>query len=154
MDEIKKIVFVGMENAGKTSIINHFTRHILDSSPIKPTNKVERIPLAFLGKEIIIWDFGGQEKYREKYLESPTKFFDAISFLFFVVDVQDSENLDLSIAYFDKIYEQLERYSPEAKISILFHKNDPEAQKVIAKSAIETQFLETITPAFKARLLK
>ena len=102
---------------------------------------MERIPLAFLGKEIIVWDFGGQEKSSGKFIKSPTKFFDAISFLFFVVDVQDSENLNLGIAYFDKIYEQLERYSPKPK-SVFYFIKMTKTQKVHTESAIETQFSE------------
>jgi hypothetical protein len=68
--------------------------------------------------------------------------------MFFVVDVQDPENLSLSTIYFGKILEQLDKFSPDAKISILFHKNDPESKTLIYKLQLEMKFLEAIKPVF------
>jgi small GTP-binding protein len=142
----KKIVFIGMDNAGKTTIINSFSQQMKDYRAITPTSRVERTEMHLLGKEIMVWDFGGQDKYRELYITNPEKYFDEISFLFFVVDVQDESRLQLSIDYFQKIIEGLLALSPDAKIILLFHKNDPDKQDLIEKLNIQIKFLEAVEP--------
>jgi GTPase SAR1 family protein len=135
-----------MDNAGKTTIINLLSQQIANFSSIKPTQQIERTKTSFLGKEIVIWDFGGQEKYREKYLRSPELFFSDIAAIFFVIDVLDEARFDLNVEYFKKIIKDLEEFSPDAQLILLFHKNDYEKQAQIAASEIERRFLEATKP--------
>jgi Ras-related GTP-binding protein A/B len=121
-----KIAFIGLANAGKTSLIRSLTREFEMLTRLKPTTNVERNFLEFLGKELVFWDFGGQEKYREKYIKSAERYFNEISTLFYVIDVQDPLILVPNISYFQSIHDQLNDYSPNAQLVLLFHKADPE----------------------------
>ena len=52
-----------------------------------PTKNIERTTL--VEKNVVVWDFGGQETYRNEYLADPESYLSSISYAFYVVDVQD-----------------------------------------------------------------
>ena len=99
-----KIAVIGQPNVGKTSILNILKQDFEASIAITPTKGVERTITSVLGESLVFWDFGGQEKYKQKYLESPEKYFDNIKYLFFVVDAQNLLTIDKDLDYFNKIY--------------------------------------------------
>ena len=122
-----KLVITGMENAGKTTIVNILTQtisEIPDKPPdMDPTKGVERSSL--FQKNVVIWDFGGQETYRNEYLGNPEKYFHSVSFFYYVIDIQDYYRIASSGMYFMGIFNVIQKHSPDAKIIFLFHKNDP-----------------------------
>ncbi|TFF93428.1 MAG: hypothetical protein EU544_05890, partial [Promethearchaeota archaeon] len=73
----QKIVVVGLDNAGKTAILSKFGGRlgITDLAKLKPTKGIDRKTLETEELDLIIWDFGGQEQYRENYLKNAEKFF-------------------------------------------------------------------------------
>lgn len=152
MTESHKIAFVGMDNAGKTSIINVLSQNFSNYQAILPTQRVERNQLNFLGKELMIWDFGGQDKYREAYLATPEKYFESIDIMYFVVDIQDLEKLNTSIQYFRRIIDGLDFYSPNAQITILYHKNDLEAKVKIQELQLDQKFYNAVKDRFEYRI--
>ena len=103
-----KLVIIGMENAGKTTILDILTgkiNEISDKPPsMNPTIGVERSTILFFEKETKVWDFGGQETYRNEYLSNPEKYFHTISFFYYVVDIQDYYMLVSSVMYFRGIF--------------------------------------------------
>ncbi len=117
---------IGKPNVGKTSILNVLKQDYESTIGITPTKGVERSFLNILGQELIIWDFGGQEKYQEKYLQDPEKYFDNIKYLYFVVDAQNLDMIQSDLDYFQKIYTFAGKYNHKMKISIIFNKVDPE----------------------------
>jgi small GTP-binding protein len=125
---ILKIGIVGLENAGKTTMIQTLRQNFKIALPIgstPPTKSVERTPVSIFGQETTIWDYGGQEVYRKIYLENPERYLSEIRYLFFVVDMQDPEKFDKALAYFEEIYGHLLELHSKAIISIFFHKIDP-----------------------------
>ncbi|MBD3194191.1 MAG: hypothetical protein GF317_03995 [Candidatus Lokiarchaeota archaeon] len=76
--------------------------------------------------DLLIWDFGGQERYRDKYLQDPEKYFLQIDLLMYVIDVQDSERFDDTFEYFDKIIEIIDTLEEHPHILIFIHKFDPD----------------------------
>jgi len=68
--EAKKILFTGLDDAGKTSIILALQREFSKITNIEPTRGAQRRMFEFLGKTISEWDLGGQETYRISYLKS------------------------------------------------------------------------------------
>jgi len=123
-----KLVILGLENAGKTSIVDVLkqkTEVTLRKPPdMNPTKGVERKSL-FQGS-IMVWDLGGQEVYRNEYLKNPESYFKEISFCYYVVDIQDYYRLATSTMYFMGVFNLIKKYSPNARIVLLFHKMDPD----------------------------
>jgi hypothetical protein len=72
----------------------------------------------------MVWDYGGQEAYRKRYLASETDL-KGVSFAFFLIDAQDPERFDLATAYFEKILKRAEDLE-ESKMVICLHKSDPD----------------------------
>ena len=122
-----KLVILGLENAGKTSIVDLLkqkTEVTLRKPPdMYPTKGVERRSL-FQGN-IMVWDLGGQEVYRNEYLKNPESYFKEISFCYYVIDAQDYYRLAPSTMYFMGVFNLIKKYSPNARIVLLFHKMDP-----------------------------
>lgn len=125
---VRKIAFLGLDNAGKTSIITAITRRFgfeEEVSKLSPTRKISRETFKFLGIEFIRMDFGGQVQYREDYLKTPGKFLGGTDLIFYVIDAQDYDRYIESIDYLEEIllyFKEGQSYPP---IAILFHKFDP-----------------------------
>ncbi len=120
-----KIPIIGLDNSGKTSIVKTFQREFKSLSKIKPTKGVERTKISFMERDIVIWDFGGQEKLREKHLKKAELNFADIEHCFYVIDIQDQGVFNDSIEYFQLIHKELEEFSPDAIINVLINKFDP-----------------------------
>jgi len=146
-----KLVIMGMENAGKTTILDVLTGKIRETPnkppSMNPTKGVERSTILFFQKETKVWDLGGQETYRNEYLSNPEKYFHTISFFFYVVDIQDYYRLVPSVMYFKGIFNLIKKYSPDAKLIFLFHKTDP--NYIPDDRNLKSKFLEKIEPGLK-----
>ncbi len=92
---------------------------------IKPTKGIERKKFPFLGKDFILWDFGGQEKYRADYKKKAETYFSDIRELIYVVDVQDPSGFNNVITYYQEVLGYLKEYSPTGTINVLVNKVDP-----------------------------
>lgn len=141
-----KIIVVGLSNAGKTSIIKSLMKQFDMLSIIKPTLGVNRETMEFLGRDLYFWDFGGQDVYRDRYLNEPELYFGNVSFVFYVVDIQDSFLLDVSIKYFQRIYKSIIQLNNNPKFTFLFHKADPNFNIMQKGIDIKKKFLESVTP--------
>jgi len=124
----QKIVVVGLDNAGKTAILSKFGGRlgITDLAKLKPTKGIDRKTLETEELDLIIWDFGGQEQYRENYLKNAEKFFFQSDLILYVIDVQDPDRFDESFDYFNKILNILSDLEENPYILVFFHKFDPD----------------------------
>jgi len=122
-----KILLVGLDNCGKTSIILSLRESTsvksLDSP--KPTLGVNIENFEYKNQVISLWECGGTETYRNKYLENFHKYFGMTDKLLFIVDVQDRIRYDLALDYLEKIIKLLEKERKSPTLSILLHKYDP-----------------------------
>jgi small GTP-binding protein len=124
-----KVIISGLDNAGKTSILTaidkkyDFRKDILE---LKPTIKVEYQRTQFLGQNVIFWDMGGQEKYREVYQQRKEIYFSETDLLLYVIDIQDRERFQSSLEYLDSILQFFIENGELVPIIITFHKYDPE----------------------------
>ena len=150
-DELIKVVIMGLENAGKSTIVDVLTQKIrydqLTPPDMYPTKNVERTTLS--AKNVVVWDFGGQEIYRNEYLADPETYLRSISFAYYVVDVQDYYRLFNSVMYFNTVLPTIIKYSPDAEIGILFHKTDPKFDP--NKKNIKKIFLDKIESFIQGR---
>ena len=95
---------------------------IKDLAKLSPTKGVERQEIITSDLVLLIWDFGGQQEYRDKYLEEPNKYFLKIDLIIYVIDLQDPEKYNESINYFEKIIDILEKLEESPYILIFIHK--------------------------------
>ena len=124
----QKVVVVGLSNAGKTTILKKFGGEIgiRDLAKLSPTRGVDRQEIITSDILLLIWDFGGQEEYREMYLKDPNKYFLKVDLIIYVIDLQDPEKYNESIQYFDKIIDIIEKLEENPYILIFIHKYDPD----------------------------
>lgn len=132
--EANKTVFAGLDKAGKSSIILALQKELSQLAALKPTRLAQRKIFDFMGKKIAAWDLGGQERYRETYLETPEKYFDKTRFFIYVIDLQDSKRFQQSIDYLKQIHDILKDFELNPRIYIFLHKFDPEFEEEISKS--------------------
>lgn len=151
-----KIVIMGMENAGKTTILNIIQKAVnvppIYPPQMEPTKGVKRKIFTLFNRNVAVWDFGGQEAYRNEYIANPDKYFNAISLFYYVIDVQDSYRIFPSVMYFTGIFNLIEMHSPLAKIILLFHKMDPNFDPF--QKNLKKDFLERIEPTISTHEIK
>ena len=98
-ENLIKVVIMGLENAGKTTIVDVLADKIRENqlSPphMYPTKNVER--RTFSEKNVVVWDFGGQELYRNEALNNPESYLGSISYAYYVVDIHDYYRFPLSL---------------------------------------------------------
>lgn len=120
-----KLLFTGLDNAGKTTIIYGIQREFSKIAFLKPTRGAQRRIFEFLGREIAEWDLGGQISYRISYLKNPGKYFDDTEILVYVIDVQNRVRIPEALSYLKDVVEQLRKLEIAPPIYIFLHKYDP-----------------------------
>jgi len=126
MAEIYKIVFCGLDFAGKTSILKVLEGSYSGLDRIKPTIGQKRTEWDILGFKVINWDLGGQEQYRAEYLANADQVLRDTNLLIFVVDVQDAERFKNASVYFNNILSALDTLKIKAPVILCLHKIDPD----------------------------
>ena len=142
----QKIALFGLNYAGKTSILKTILYEFEAFAHLLPTTGVDRTELDFFGKNLLIWDFGGQSVYRDDYLKQPIRYFQRIKYFYYVVDVQDVDRIKESAEYFLKLIKLTTEYSDDFKIFIFFHKIDPNYRGKTKFDESENKFLNEILP--------
>lgn len=123
-----KVLFAGLHNSGKTTILLALQKKYSQISGLKPTKGVERVGFDVLGLDLRVWDMGGQDEFREKYFEKKDEYFSQTDVLFYVIDVLDFRKYYESLTYFLKIIEVFKTHGKLPKIVIFIHKIDPDIQ--------------------------
>ncbi|MHA1683851.1 MAG: ADP-ribosylation factor-like protein [Promethearchaeota archaeon] len=138
MDNIK-IIFAGLDSAGKTSFLQSLEARYSTLLCLKPTLGAERREFKIFGLKISNWDLGGQETYRDVYFKEKDRYFTKVSVLFYIIDVQDEGRIGKAFDYYRKILECFLEFNEKPKIIICWHKLDedilhlPEYQQKIEK---------------------
>jgi GTPase SAR1 family protein len=136
--ETHKILFTGLDTAGKSSIIYSLKREFSQIINIEPTKGISRRVFQLFDKNISEWDLGGQEKYRISYIKNPNLYFDGTEVAIYVIDILNKARIPESLSYFRDVVNQFERFKIKPLINILFHKCDPE---LIKRKTNETEEL-------------
>ena len=129
-NNLKKVLLMGLDNSGKTSIVLCLmgVKNLSSFSSLNPTRGVKINKFQALGSEYSIWDFGGQEQLRGGYLnEFQTHIIGTNKFIY-VLDIQDRERYDISLEYLSKILALLRKYKISIDFSIFLHKYDPDLE--------------------------
>nr|MDO8113011.1 ADP-ribosylation factor-like protein [Candidatus Sigynarchaeota archaeon] len=118
----KKIIFTGLDNSGKTSILLTLEAEKYIKANLKPTTFVDRKEFKFLDYIISTHDLGGQKKYLIKYLKQPDKYFAGTDICIYVIDVQDLARYNETLEYAKDLLTQFDVLNIKPKIYVFFHK--------------------------------
>ncbi|MHA1733053.1 MAG: ADP-ribosylation factor-like protein [Promethearchaeota archaeon] len=139
-----KLLITGIQAAGKTSILKVIDQDFVHLHQLKPTLAVERTMVSLLGMTFVRWDLGGQEKYRERYLEDMEKYFGGMNLLVYVIDIQEEEHerIEDTLSFFERILDFVrQKESKPVFTAVLFHKFDPD---LIADTRLNLRMREYI----------
>jgi small GTP-binding protein len=127
----QKVLVAGLDAAGKTSLLSKFGGRlgINDMIATHPTKGVVRMKFGDSKLNLFIWDLGGQEEYRERYLNNPEQYFVQLDLLIYVIDVQDPKRFDEALDYLEKIIDSVIILEESPYILIFMHKFDPDLKK-------------------------
>ena len=126
MAEIYKIIFCGLDFAGKTSILKVLEGSYSGLDRIKPTLGKKRTEWDILGFKVINWDLGGQERYRKEYLSKDVDVLRDTNLLIFVVDIQDAERFKEASTFFNDILSAFDTLKVKSPVILCLHKIDPD----------------------------
>jgi Ras-related GTP-binding protein A/B len=127
-EEIKKIVLMGLSNAGKTCIYERVFEgkkpwELMQSTATKGIDyrKYEVGPMT----KPMIWDLGGQQQYLDEY-HGPLKknIFQKASVLLYVVDASDVDRFENARLEFEWSVNQILLYNPSVGLHVFLHKAD------------------------------
>nr|MDO8113648.1 ADP-ribosylation factor-like protein [Candidatus Sigynarchaeota archaeon] len=122
--EKKKILVTGLDNAGKTTLIDLVQNKMVKTLSAQPTRGIARREAEIMGHTIAIHDLGGQEQYRAQYLAQPVKYLDETNAYIFVVDIQDKVRYGVAVGYFEATIGLLDGLGIHPRMFVLFHKFD------------------------------
>lgn len=128
-----KVAYFGLDAAGKTTIIQFLEKRLTLGKSLAPTiqAKTSQQDVEIAGIELLNWDFGGQEQYREAYFLDPGRYFGGIDTLIFIIDIQKSDRFGEAINYLKEVFSISKMLSDEQdnpmNIFVYFHKFDYEA---------------------------
>ena len=126
MSSTLKIIIVGLDNSGKSSILLAMTENtnIMSFMKLKPTQGVVRSNVEAEDSKYTLWDLGGQDKYRNEYIRDLDKYARGTDAVIYVIDVQDKKRYQLSLDYMKKILSGIKNLK-DIKLKIFLHKFDP-----------------------------
>ncbi|MFX1354660.1 MAG: ADP-ribosylation factor-like protein [Promethearchaeota archaeon] len=130
--KVLKILFVGLDRAGKSSFLLGVRKkysEIIKALPTKGVARTEEKIFEEQNSTISIWDLGGQLKYREKYLEQSKLYLYNVDLLFYFIDIQDIKRNEETMTLFKKVLDSLRQLNEFPPIVICLNKFDPDLKK-------------------------
>lgn len=127
-EDVKKIILIGLSNAGKTCIYERVFEgkkpwELLHSAATKGISYKE-YNVGSVSKPMI-WDLGGQQQYLDEYHGVlKNNIFKKASILLYVVDVMDTARYEYARKEFEWSVNQILSFNPNAVINVFFHKID------------------------------
>ena len=123
----KKMVILGLDNAGKSTILLTLKQQtgIQRFANLKPTAGISTENFESQDATYYVWDFGGQEAYRQKYFTKPENF-KGTDMLIYVIDIQDAARYEKALQYLEKVLDTLQSLTQKSECSVFLHKFDPE----------------------------
>ncbi|NVM34894.1 MAG: GTP-binding protein [Candidatus Lokiarchaeota archaeon] len=159
-DESIKIVLIGLDNSGKTSILSclkGIKRISAFNSPM-PTKGLDVQQFESLHSKYAIWDLGGQQAYLDDYFNDFNKYVKGANKIIYVIDIQNVKRYEIALEYLEKVINSIDKKS-NIDFSVFLHKFDPDLvfdrdlnEKVINNFIANIK--ETIPPEFIYSLYK
>ncbi len=133
----KKIVFSGLDNVGKTAIIQTLMTGCVPVSVNQQKTLTELGPTEGLRREEVtlfgwiqaeILDMGGLEQYRLKYLEEKGEVFGQTDLLVFVIDAQDYGRFNEALDYLNSVLDVYSSLGGIPYTAVFLNKWDAEVE--------------------------
>ncbi len=156
----KKIICMGLDNAGKTALLSLIggKSNFAELAKLQPTRGVDYKNYSSRNYKLIVLDMGGQVDYRRRYFQEPEKYFVGLSALLYVIDMKDSARYPESLDYFKQIIQNLQNLGEKPQILIFLHKSDPDLVKdpdyKINQEFIRGEFFKVLEPEGKKALFE
>lgn len=120
-----KIILAGLDDSGKTSFLLSVDRKFSKLMNLKPTAGAKTTKIQALGATLFVWDLGGQNIYREKYLTKSSIYLYEADLIFYFIDIQNRKRFEESLEYLRNINHILMReLDQEIPIIFIFSKAD------------------------------
>jgi GTPase Era involved in 16S rRNA processing len=132
----KKILLLGLDNSGKSSIVLSMkgTNNLLSYMSLTPTQR-RSIELISSGNTFFaVWDTGGQFSYRQLLLDQFQEYAINIDKVIFVIDIQAQDRYSESLEYLTQIIDKFQQIKIFPKLFIFLHKFDPGLEEKIEYS--------------------
>jgi len=123
----KKIVFLGLAESGKSTIINSVIEGTIPQLGGKydATINYQRKRKMLCGTELNIFDLGGQTRFLDRFTGDLSEFvFSDVDIFIFTLDPLQVIDLSRAKYYLELSIEKLYQFSPKANIHVLLHKMD------------------------------
>lgn len=142
---VQKILLMGLNSAGKTTLVRHVLegKELEELDNLSPTEGVKTDEFRYRRLvEISIFDCGGQQQFLAEYFTDTMErtIFKNVRAFFWVVDVGDKKKLQDSRHWLLKSYQSLNKFSPNARIFVLAHKYD--LKDKVSKDELKKNFTE------------
>ncbi|MHA1232778.1 MAG: ADP-ribosylation factor-like protein [Candidatus Helarchaeota archaeon] len=121
----KKVVLLGLDNAGKSSFIKVLDLDYKNIQQLSPTVRIERSEIKVLDFSITRWDCGGQEKFRKEYIVEESKVLVDVDYVIYFIDVTDPDRYDEALDYLIDILEAYKLIGEVPPFMVCIHKVDP-----------------------------
>lgn len=119
-----KIVFSGLDNSGKTSMILGLEKKYSRMTNIQPTKGVNRTQSTILGMTISVWDLGGQQQYRQQYVKDAELYLFDCDLIFYLIDARDANRFKESVDYYSQILHVLRKFEQNPPVIVCLHKSE------------------------------
>ncbi|MBY8989603.1 MAG: hypothetical protein KGD58_02530 [Candidatus Lokiarchaeota archaeon] len=122
-----KIALIGLSGCGKTSVysVAFAAKSPEDTKGLAPTILYETRRHPFLGLQVGIFDFGGQDQFRSEYLAKP-EIFRGTDILIPIVDLHEPKTFEDAKQYFIDLLDLYRKNNEKPKIFLFLHKYDVE----------------------------
>lgn len=129
-NKVKKILIMGLDKSGKTSIFLSLKgiKNLMSFYSLNPTRGIKRETVSVFGTKFSVWDFGGQEQFRKDYIANFDDNILGTDKIIFVIDIQDVERYNIALTYLMEIVKRLQEHKGFIEFSIFFHKYDPDIE--------------------------
>ncbi len=137
---VKKLVFLGLAESGKSTMINGVIRGIKPQFGDKydATINYQRLIQFLCDSEIQILDLGGQTRFLDRFTGDLSEFvFSNVESGAFIFVIEPLKVAEISRAkfYFELSLEKLEYYSPKSPIYIFLNKSDLLPRSIVKKTS-------------------
>ncbi len=143
-EQKKKIMLIGLDNAGKTSTLTALSEQYSSIKKLLPTRGLVRQSVSVFGYEIMGYDMGGQAEYRDQYFENADKYFEAADLLMYCIDIQDPNRYEESLEYLGRVCKTFEKFGFFPPILIIFTKMDPDLMNDVDLNKSRIKLIERI----------
>ncbi|MFX0086734.1 MAG: ADP-ribosylation factor-like protein [Candidatus Hodarchaeota archaeon] len=137
---VKKLVFLGLAESGKSTMINGVIRGISPQFGDKydATINYQRLTKTLCDTEIQIFDLGGQTRFLDRFTGDLSEFvFSNVESGAFIFVIEPLKVAEISRAkfYFELSLEKLEYYSPKSQVYVFLNKSDLLPKSIMDKTS-------------------